>query len=40
MMKKRLAAALLAAVMAFGTSVSAFAADTTDAAKAGGLCQL
>lgn len=35
MMKKRLAAALLAAVMAFGTSVSAFAADTTDAAKAG-----
>lgn len=35
MKKKRLIAALLAAVMAFGTSVSAFAADTTDAAKAG-----
>ncbi len=35
MVKKRLAAALLAAVMTFGTSVPAFAADETDAAKAG-----
>lgn len=35
MVKKRLAAALLAAVMTFGTSVPALAADETNAAKAG-----